>query len=282
MTPAPRPLPPAPLRRTTVGLIGAGNMGQALLRGLRRAGVAPHRLMVVESNPAAARRVRLDVRVQVTDVQALARRCDVIIVAVKPHDMQLVLDALALACRTQRRKPLVLSIAAGVTLAALQRRAKQLPVIRLMPNLPAKIGCGITAVAAGRWATGSHRALAKAIFSSVGDVVELPERCFDAVTAISGSGPAYFFLIFKALRDAGGRAGLPAPAAQRLAVRTALGSARLVEETGADLAALIQQVASKRGTTEAALKVFQRRRLASIIGEGVAAASRRSRALSRA
>ena len=150
-----------------------------------------------------------------------------------------------------------------------------------MPNLPAKVGCGITALAAGRLAGAPHRALAKAIFTSVGEVVEVPERMFDVVTAISGSGPAYFFLIFKALRDAGVRAGLPASAAQQLAVRTALGSARLVEETHADLAALITQVASKRGTTEAALKVFERRGLAAIIGAGVAAAAKRSRELSR-
>lgn len=268
------------LRVKRIGIIGAGNMGQALLRGLRRAGVASRRLMVVEAHPAAARRASRSFGVQVTDLPALVQRCDVIVVAVKPPDIRPVLDALARASRMQRRKPLLLSIAAGVPLISLQRHAAGLPVIRLMPNLPAKVGSGITALTAGRLAGASHRALATAIFSSVGDVVDVPERMFDAVTAISGSGPAYFFLIFKALRDAGARAGLPAATAQRLAVRTALGSARLVEQTHADLAVLIKQVASKRGTTEAALKVFQRRRLADIMGAGVAAAARRSRALS--
>lgn len=281
MTRAPRPMPPAPLRRTTVGLIGAGNMGQALLRGLLRAGVAPSRLLVVESNPSTARRVRQAWRVASASLQDAVRRCAILIVAVKPQDIRPVLDAIALASRTQRRKPLVLSIAAGVTLSALQRHAQGLPVIRLMPNLPAKVGCGITALAAGRLASVSHRALAKAVFGSVGDVVDVPERMFDVVTAISGSGPAYFFLIFKALRDAGARAGLSASVSQRLAVRTALGSARLVEQTHADLERLIKQVASKRGTTEAALNVFQRRGLAGVIGAGVAAAARRSRELSR-
>lgn len=269
------------LKGRTIGIIGAGNMGQALLRGLLRAGVASRRLLVVEAHPAAARRVSRSVGVHITTLQALVQRCDVIVVAVKPQDIRPVLEKVAQVSRTQRRKPLVLSIAAGVTLSALQRHAHGLPVIRLMPNLPAKVGCGITALTAGRLANVSHRTLATAVFSSVGDVVEVPERMFDAVTAISGSGPAYFFLILKALRDAGARAGLPVSVAQRLAVRTALGSACLIEQTNADLSVLIKQVASKRGTTEAALKVFQRRRLADIMGEGVAAAARRSRELSR-
>lgn len=269
------------LDRHTIGIIGAGNMGQALLRGLLRAGVPRRRLLVVESDPGAARRVSRALGVQISDVPSLVHHCDAIVVAVKPQDLRPVLEAIALASRTQRRKPLILSIAAGVTLPVLQRHAAGLPVVRLMPNLPAKVGSGITALAAGRLASASQRALARAIFSSVGDVVDAPERMFDVVTAISGSGPAYFFLIFKALRDAGARAGLPASTAQQLAVRTALGSARLVEQTHADLGALITQVASKRGTTEAALKVFQRRKLAGIIGEGVAAAAKRSQELSR-
>ena len=269
------------LTRHTIGLIGAGNMGQALLRGLVGAGVPRRHLLIVESDPAAARRVSRLFGVHAVGVQDIVERCDAIILAVKPQDLRPVLELVADAARAQRRKPLVLSIAAGVTLAVLQRHAPGLPVIRLMPNLPAKIGSGVTALAPGRLAGKPHRSLAHAVFASVGVVVHVPERLFDIVTAISGSGPAYFFVILKALRDAGVRAGLPESVAQQLAVRTALGSAQLVEQTRADLALLIKQVASKKGTTEAALRVFERRDLAGVMGEGVAAAAKRSRELSR-
>ena len=176
--------------------------------------------------------------------------------------------------------PLVISIAAGVKIAAIERLLGRIAVVRVMPNLAAKVGCAMSAVAAGRWAAAGHRASARQIFESVGRVVELPERLFDAVTAISGSGPAYFFLIFRALRDAGARQGLPKPLAQQLAVQTALGAACVVDRLGEDLDRLMTQVASKGGTTEAALKVFERRKLAAILQAGVAAASQRSKELS--
>jgi pyrroline-5-carboxylate reductase len=268
------------LGRHTIGIIGAGNMGQALLRGLMRAGAPRRQVFIVESDPGAARRAGRMFGVHAVGVEDLVERCDAIILAVKPQDLKPVLELVAHAATMQRRKPLLLSIAAGVPLSVLQRHAPGLPVVRLMPNLPAKIGSGVTALAGGRLAGRVHRSLAHAIFSSVGVVVHVPERMFDVVTAISGSGPAYFFLMFKALRDAGVRAGLPAPVAQQLAVRTALGSAQLVEETHADLGVLIKQVASKKGTTEAALRVFARKDLSGIIGAGVAAAAKRSRELS--
>lgn len=256
-------------------------MGQALITGLRAAGVASGRLRVVESNPAIRRRVSRRHRVVMTTLEQVARRCDVVIVAVKPQDIRPVLEQLASGLHAHRRRALVISIAAGVTLTALERILGRTAVIRVMPNLPAKVGCGISVTVAGRFATSFHRTLARAIFACVGEVVELPERLFDVVTAISGSGPAYFFAIFQALRDAGVRQGLPKAVAQRLAVRTALGSAQLVDRLREDVDALIAQVASKRGTTEAALKVFRQRHLARIIEAGVFAATRRSQELSR-
>ncbi len=269
------------LQRVRIGIIGAGHMGQALIRGLLQAGVPSGRVVVVEADASTRQRVRRAFRVRGALLDEIARRCDVIIVAVKPQDLPPVLDQLAQVLRTRGRTPLVISIAAGVKLAALQRRLSRVPVVRVMPNLPAKVGCGISAIATGRAVRPAHLAIARAIFGSVGEVVELPERLFDAVTAISGSGPAYFFLIFKALRDAGSRAGLPKRIAQRLALRTAAGSVALAEASPQKLEDLIAQVASKRGTTEAALNVFRRRRLAEIIQAGVTAAIRRSRALSK-
>ena len=269
------------LRKLRIGIIGAGNMGQALIRGLLQAGVPSGRVVVVEADTSRRQRVRRAFRVQASSLDEVPKRCDVIIIAVKPQDLPPLLDQLAWGLRTRGRPPLVISIAAGVRLTALEGRLSGVPVVRVMPNLPAKVGCGISAMAAGRAVRAPHLALARAIFGCVGEVVELPERLFDTVTAISGSGPAYFFLVFKALRDAGARAGLPRRIAQQLALRTAAGSVALAEASRQTLEDLIAQVASKRGTTEAALQVFDRRRLAEIIEAGVAAAIRRSRALSR-
>lgn len=271
----------AVLRGTTIGLIGAGNMGQALLKGLRAAGMPAQHLLVVETDTRYRRAAQREHGARATTLQALVQRSDAIILAVKPHDLRPVLAELGVVLKAGgRRRPAILSIAAGVRIAAIERLIGHAPVVRVMPNLAAKVGQGISVLAAGRWASRSDRALATAIFRCVGETVELPERLFDVVTAISGSGPAYFFLIFQALRDAGVRGGLPKVVAQRLAVRTALGSAQLVDYLGEDLETLIAQVASKKGTTEAALTVFRRRRLAQTIGAGVSAATRRSRQLS--
>jgi pyrroline-5-carboxylate reductase len=209
----------------------------------------------------------------------MSQRCDVVIVAVKPQDMQPILQGLGCLLAAQRRRVSVISIAAGVKTATIERTLGRCPVVRVMPNLAAKVGHAISALTGGRFATSSDRAVARAIFQCVGEVVELPERLFDVVTAISGSGPAYFFLIFKALRDAGVKGGLPKAIAERLAVYTALGSVHLVCGLPDELESMIAQVASKKGTTEAALKVFQRRHLAEVLQAGVLAATKRSREL---
>ena len=258
-------------------------MGQALLSGLREAGVPGTHLLVVEANGAKRRLVARRYQVRCSTAERLAPACDVILLAVKPQDTAPVLASLgaAMAHQAVARRPLILSIAAGLRIASLQRTLGRCPLIRVMPNLPAKVGCGISAIAAGRWATPAHRRLARAIFESVGEVVELPERCFDTVTAISGSGPAYFFLIFQALRDAGRAGGLPKSVAQRLAIHTALGSSLLAKQSTDALETMMAQVASKKGTTEAALKVFARRKLADILKAGVRAAQRRSQELTR-
>ncbi|MBI4354642.1 MAG: pyrroline-5-carboxylate reductase [Candidatus Omnitrophica bacterium] len=220
--------------------------------------------------------------VESVSMERLAQRCHVVIIAVKPQDLGPALESLRRAFATRSRRVLVMSIAAGVRLASLERRlGRGVSVIRVMPNLPATVGCGMSALARGRAAAASDMAVAKAIFRCVGDVVELPERLFDVVTAISGSGPAYVFLILQALCDAGRRGGLPKSVAQQLAMRTAKGSAELALQSGETLEVLIARVASKKGTTEAALKVFARRGLARIIREGVSAAVRRSRQLSK-
>lgn len=268
------------LRRVQIGIIGAGNMGQALLKGLLKAGAAPKRLAVVEADVGRARSVSRRYHVRVVTPAQVVRGCDVVILAVKPQDLKPALLELRERLKRSPRRMLVISIAAGVRIESLERLLGRIAVVRVMPNLPATVGCGIAALAKGRFATSADLAVATAIFRCVGEVVELPQRHFNAVTAISGSGPAYFFLIFKALRDAGMREGLPKSVAQHLAIQTAIGSARLASQTSDDLETLIARVASKKGTTEAALKVFARRGLARIIQQGVRAAARRSHQLS--
>lgn len=257
-------------------------MGQALLRGLLAAGCRASDLSIVEARPDTRQLVRRRYRVASVELADAAGRADVLVIAVKPQDVRPMLDELRPLVAKRTTAPLVLSIAAGLPIAFFERSLSRCPVIRIMPNLPATVGQGVSAVAAGRRATAAHRRLARAIFASVGEVVELPERLFDAVTAVSGSGPAYYFLVFKALEDAAMAQGVPADVARRLVLQTARGSALLVEGSADDLATLIGRVASKGGTTEAALRRFAELGVADGLQRGVEAAAARSRELSAA
>ena len=270
---------PLSLRGLTVGIVGGGTMGEAFIKGLRAVGVSGARLIVSDVRVArlTALRRRYGVRVAHENA-ALVAAASVVILAVKPQEIDAVLYECAAARRTP--SPLYLSIAAGVTLERLQRGlGRGAPVVRAMPNTAARIGAAITALAAGRGVSARQRRQASAICGALGDVIDVPERWLNAVTAVSGSGPAYFFTLVAAMREAGRRVGLPPSVAQRLAAATALGSGRLLVETGEDPATLIAQVASKRGTTEAALNVFARRGFNRIVAEAVAAATRRARKL---
>ena len=267
------------LRGQTIGIIGGGTMGAALVKGLRARGVAGSRLIVSDVRAVRLADVRRRYGVRVTRKNAaVVSVSSIIVLAVKPQELDGVLQTCAAASRG--RLPLYISIAAGVTLERLQRRlGRGASVVRAMPNAAARIGSAISALAAGRHVSVAQRRQARAICAAMGDVIEVPERWLNAVTAISGSGPAYFFTLVKAMREAGRRVGLPASVAQRLAASTALGSARLLIETGEDPAVLIGHVASKRGTTEAALKVFTKRGFDRIVAEAVAAAARRAKEL---
>lgn len=266
--------------RGTIGIIGGGTMGEALTRGLRARGVPGSRILIADVRATRLASLRRRYRVRTTqDNGALARASSVVVLAVKPQEMAGVLRTCVTAAR--RPSPLYLSIAAGVTLDALQRGlGRRAAVVRAMPNTAARVGAAITAIASGRHVSAAQRRQAAAICAALGEVIDVPERWLNAVTAVSGSGPAYFFTLVRAMRGAGRRVGLPADVAQRLAVATALGSARLLSETGEDPAVLIQQVASKRGTTEAALQVLAKRGFDRIMAEAVRAATRRARELS--
>ena len=265
------------LRGLTIGFIGAGTMGRALITGLIGQGLKPRALLAADPSVPARRRLSaLGVRTRRENC-LVACEADVIIVAVKPQEMSSVLASVP--CLKPRQ--LVISIAAGITLRWLQTRLPGVPIIRVMPNLPATVQQGFAAYALGRRATPRHRAIVQAIFSAVGEAVELSERHLDAVTAVSGSGPAYVFLLAKMWEAAASALGLP-PAVAKHAVRQTLkGSVELLAGDRLSPQEWIAKVASKKGTTEAALRVLARRRIGRHFAEALQAAAKRSRALSR-
>ena len=268
------------LRDLRVGFIGAGAMASALAGGLIAAGVGRER--IAAADPDAGCRTAFS---EATGAEArednagLVADHDIVVLAVKPGVVGPVLDGLAGAPDLAR--PLWISIAAGVGIADIESR---LPagsrVVRAMPNTPALAGCGATAFASNGVATPADRAAALALFEAVGYVWEAPnEELLDAVTGLSGSGPAYVFLFLEALGDAGVRAGLPRDAAYHLAFHTVRGAAQLAIESGRHPAALKDQVTSPGGTTIAGLERLEAGGVRAAIYEAVAAATRRSREL---
>ncbi|MCU1485003.1 MAG: pyrroline-5-carboxylate reductase [Actinomycetia bacterium] len=251
-------------------IVGGGKMGEALLGGLvagNWADVAD--LAVVE--PVAARRDELSARFPGLTVSADPVAAAGAVVAVKPADVPA-------ACRTLEVGRL-LSIAAGVTIATLEDAAPGIPVVRAMPNTPALVGAGAAAIAGGTEAGDDDLAWAEGILGAVGEVVRVPEKLLDAVTGLSGSGPAYVFLVAEALIDAGVLAGLPRDVSSKLAIQTLLGSARLLAETGDTPEVLRAAVTSPGGTTAAGLRELEAHGVRSAILEAVQAAAARSKEL---
>ncbi|QYG94844.1 pyrroline-5-carboxylate reductase [Iamia sp. SCSIO 61187] len=252
-------------------VIGGGRMGEALVAGLVASGWArPEDLTVVEA--VAARADELAAAHPGLDVSTTAVDGVDTVVAVKPGDAVDALDGVA-----PRR---VLSIAAGVTTAALEAGLPEgTPVVRAMPNTPALVGAGAAAVAGGTHATDDDLTWAEEVLGAVGTVVRVPEAQLDAVTGLSGSGPAYVFLVAEALIDAGVLVGLPRPASRELAVQTLLGAARLLAETGEGPEALRAQVTSPGGTTAAGLRALESGGVRAAVIDAVVAATERSREL---
>jgi pyrroline-5-carboxylate reductase len=266
-------------------IVGGGKMGGALLGGLLRSGWAQLAdVAVVE--PAAERRDELaeefpGLRLLSAPEEGVLReegeRVVGAVLAVKP-------DAAEGACRTLAVTGVtrVLSIVAGVPAARLETALGGEPaVVRAMPNTPALVGAGVTAIAGGSFATSRDLAWAEDVLSAVGTVVRLPERLLDAVTGLSGSGPAYFFLVAEALVEAGVQMGLSRDVSRTLVVETMRGSAALLQETGQDPEALRAMVTSPAGTTAAGIRTLEARAVRSAFMEAVAAATERSRNLQR-
>ncbi len=265
-----------------IGFLGAGAMGEALVTGVLAAGVPAERLRAADPDPRRCERLAREHGIACCAANAeVVRESDVVVLAVKPGLVAAVLAELAGLGADVLRRPLWVSIAAGVPLATIEGA---LPAgaraVRAMPNTPALVGAGATAFVAGAAAGPADRDVARALFESVGVVWEASaESQLDAVTGLSGSGPAYVFVLLEALADAGVRMGLPRDAAATLATQTVLGAARLAQVSGRHPASLKDQVTSPGGTTIAGLERLEAGGFRAAIHEAVAAATRRSREL---
>jgi pyrroline-5-carboxylate reductase len=284
-----------------IAIIGGGSMGEALLAGLLRSDRQVKDMVVSERMPSRAKYLSETYSVQVTSsVVDAAENATYVIVAVKPSDVESVVREIAEAAAnsdTDSVEQVFVTVAAGVATSFYESKLPAgAPVIRVMPNAPALVGAGVSALAKGRFATPEQLKEVAALFDCVGSVITVPESQLDAVTAVSGSGPAYFFLLVEALVDAAVAVGLPRPVATDLAVQTMAGSAAMLLErldeggegaagaglgSGVDTTAaqLRATVTSPGGTTAAGLRELERGGLRAAVAEAVDAAKRRSEQL---
>jgi pyrroline-5-carboxylate reductase len=265
-----------------IAFIGAGNMGRALLGGLTRTGTDPAGISVADPSEQQLQSARAEFGVRTTTSNvAAAQHADVLIVAVKPQVMR---DTLAeLAGTVAERGALLISVAAGVRIDAMALwLGGHERIVRTMPNRPALLGCGVTALYARASVNAADRELAASILGSVGGTVWLErEELIDVVTAVSGSGPAYFFRLIELLEEAGRGLGLPAEVARTLSIETAYGAGCMAHQRISEPAELRAQVTSKGGTTEAAFKELESSDLRGIVTRAVGAAARRAAELAR-
>ncbi|MCE5229252.1 pyrroline-5-carboxylate reductase [bacterium] len=265
----------------SLGFIGAGNMAGAILRGtVGRSLLAADRVWACDILPEKLTTLASELRIHTTtNAREVASNVTTIILAVKPQDLPAMLEIIAPALTAEHR---IISIAAGIRTETIAKKVSApVRIVRVMPNTPALVGCGAAGVAAGPNATQADIDAALALFGAVGLAVQVTEDQLDAVTALSGSGPAYVFRLMELMADAGVELGLDPNTAGRLAVKTVLGSAILAEQSGETPAVLRQRVTSKGGTTAAALAVFEERGLPQLIKDAMKAALERSVELSK-
>jgi pyrroline-5-carboxylate reductase len=263
----------------TIAFLGAGNMAEALMKGLLRAHVAlPSEIICTDKRGERGPELthKYGVRFEKENLAAV-RAASIVVLSVKPQAMNKLLEEIKPGLDESK---LVISIAAGVPIEAIERKVGHgVRIIRTMPNTPALVGAGATALAPGEHATEADLAQAKALFEAVGMAVVVEEPLLDAVTGLSGSGPAYIFLIIEALADGGVKAGLARDQAQELAAQTVLGSAKLLIETGEHPGRLKDQVTSPGGTAIAGLHTLEAGGLRTTLMDAVETAANRSREL---
>lgn len=260
----------------SIAIFGVGAMGEALLRGWLQSGWEAAQLLVNDAAPGRAAEVAAKYGVRDAQLTELAA-ADVIVVAVKPHQIEALLSDIGAELRPTT---LVVSIAAGIGLARLQAALPEgQPVVRVMPNTPALVGQGMAGIAAAPSATPEHVATAQQLCDAVGRSLVVSESALDAVTAVSGSGPAYVFYLAEAMIEAGVHQGLTRDQATMLVEQTLLGSATLLASSDADAGSLRQQVTSPAGTTAAGLRVLDDQAVRAAVLRAVEAAANRSREL---
>ena len=263
----------------TIAFLGAGNMAEALIKGLLRAGTArPEALIATGRREDRLDTLRRTYGVRTTlDNLAAVREADVVVLSVKPQALDKLLVHVAPAVNSDK---LFISVAAGVPISAMERRLGEgTRIIRTMPNTPSLVGAGACALSPGEHASEEDLSVASRVFQSVGTTTVVDENLLDAVTGLSGSGPAYIFLIIEALSDAGVKVGLPRYTALKLAAQTVLGSAQLLIETNAHPGQLKDQVTSPGGTAIAGLHTLEAGGLRTTLINAVEAATRRAREL---
>lgn len=267
-----------------LGLIGGGVMGEALLSRLVAAKVYQSAEVIVSEVQAERRSYltqKYGVQVTAANQEVVNSGAQAVLLAVKPQIFAAIATELTQVLNLQASKspPVIISILAGVKLSQLEAAFAGLPVIRAMPNTPATVGAGITAISLGCHTNDTHKQIAEQLFGCVGEVVEVAETLMDAVTGLSGSGPAYVAMIVEALADGGVAVGLPREVAQKLALSTVKGTAQLLQETNMHPAELKDRVTSPGGTTIAGVSALEQGGLRSALIGAVQAATKRSQEL---
>jgi len=267
------------MEKDTIGFIGAGNMGEALVKGILRAKLfSSQEVYASDTRETRLRQFQKDFGITTCrNNRELISKVRILVIAVKPQNMEEVLNEIAPVIT---KKHLIISIAAGITTSSIAKHFKnKVPIIRVMPNTPALIQEGAAAIAAGKNVAKSELECAQEIFGSVGKTVVVDESLMDAVTGLSGSGPAYVFLFIEALADAGVKMGLPRSVALTLSSQTCLGAAKMILETGEHPAKLRDMVTSPGGTTISGLHALEAGGLRTTIIDAVEAATKRSKEL---
>jgi pyrroline-5-carboxylate reductase len=255
-----------------IAVIGAGNMGRAIINGLKG------KYKIIVSDPDVSKLKDLPAMIAENNCSAVAA-ADIVLLAVKPQTMDLVLKEIKMVINS---KQLVITIAAGIKTKKIEDKLGRCPVVRVMPNTPSLIGMGMSALYGGKFAKTAHVKETNTIFSSIGKTIIIKnEGLMDAITAISGSGPAYVYLFVESLMRAGTKLGLKQNIAEKLVLETFKGSIALLEQSGKCPEELRRQVTSPGGTTEAALKVFEKKVFHDIVHLAVLSAHNRSRELSK-
>lgn len=268
------------LEKCRIGFIGAGNMAEAIVKGLLdRSTVAHAQLVVSDPSPHRLSLFTKQYKINATaDNAEIVKGSDVVILSVKPQMMAAVLEPLRGQFRAEQ---LVISIAAGIRTEKLDEACKKVPaIVRVMPNTPALVAMGVSAICSGPRSKNDHIMLAESLFASVGSTLRVREEQMDAVTAVSGSGPAYVFYLMEAMLDAAQQQGFTEEIARQLVYETVKGAAALADQSEETPEVLRARVTSKGGTTEAAIRVLNEHSMSEVVVKAIDAAARRSKELS--